>query len=322
MITRMTLSFALLSSLLIAPVAGAQSPITTLFLDADQIGLVKTGQGITTRISFPQPVSEIVCGDLYDPGSGKGSFVVQRSGHDVFLKPVVPRAYSNLFVKTGENNSRVYNFDLTVVSTSEAHRVVNVTGPTAHSGREEGVIRGAEDPSSILTKAQQQVDEIVASARQQASRIVAEAEQRATDSDREAASRAESEIDRKIVRALMLGLREAKITAQQVLTKNLAINVEKKLITFDDKSYLRFTMQNTGDVDLAFKSVSLEKVSAEKREIIPTEVTLTKSETVLKPTEAITAILSFDAKLISERDRLTLYLRGDGDVEIARAVLK
>jgi hypothetical protein len=315
----MALSFALLSSLLVAQGASAQSPITTLFLEADQIGLVKTGQGITTRISFPRPVSEIVCGDLYDPGSGKGSFVVQRSGNDVFLKPVVSKAYSNLFVKTGESGAHVYNFDLTVVSASEAHRVVNVTGPAAQP---DAAIRGAEDPGSILTKAQQQVDEMIASAKQQASRIVAEADQRAADSDREAASRAASELERRIVRALMLGLREARISAQHVIARGVAISFDKRLLTFDDKSYIRFTMQNTGDADFVFKSISLEKVTADKREVLPVEVNLTKSETALKPTETVTVILSFDARLIGERERLTLYIRGEGDTELARSVME
>lgn len=320
MIAKIAPSLLLLLSSLPAPVTAAQSPITTIFLEADQIGLVKTGEGITTRISFPRVVSEIVCGDLYDPGSGKGSFVVQRSGRDVFLKPIVPRAFSNLFVKTGAKGQPVYNFDLTVVAPSEAHRVVNVTGPD--SGDDEGAAEGTEDSAAILKKAQQQGDEIVVNARRQAGRIVAEAEQRAADLDREAASRAESEIERRIVRALMLGLREARINAQPVSAKNVIISFEKNLVTFDGKSYLRFTMQNTGDADFAFKSISLEKATGDRREKIPADLTLTKSENVLKPTEALTAILAFDAKLVSDKDRLTLYLRGDGDSELARAVLK
>src|ERR1041384_7544763 len=98
--------------LLSVSVARGQTPVTTMTLGPNQIGLVKTTQGITTRIAFSEPVKEIICGDLYDASSGKGAFVVQRSDNDVFLKPVVPKGVSNLFVKTGEKGERIYCFDL------------------------------------------------------------------------------------------------------------------------------------------------------------------------------------------------------------------
>src|SRR6185369_1511162 len=120
-----------------APVAraqtpAAQSPVVTLQLGSDQIGVVRTAVQITTRISFNEPVAEIICGDLYDAGSGKGTFVVQRSGsaekpgNDVFIKPVVPKGQSNMFVRTGDGK-HTYNFDLKIVAPEQAHRVVNVT---------------------------------------------------------------------------------------------------------------------------------------------------------------------------------------------------
>src|ERR1700741_1759650 len=74
--------------------APAQSAVATLTLGSDRIGELKTAQGITTMIRFPEPVQEIICGDLYDPSTGKGTFVVQRSGtperpgNEVFVKPV------------------------------------------------------------------------------------------------------------------------------------------------------------------------------------------------------------------------------------------
>src|SRR5215510_9783359 len=101
--------------------------IISLTLGPNQIGQVKTAQGITTRITFPESVRDIICGDLYDGTSGKGSFVVQRIDNDVFLKPVVSKGLSNLFVKTGERGEHTYSFDLQVVSLDQAYRVVNVT---------------------------------------------------------------------------------------------------------------------------------------------------------------------------------------------------
>src|SRR5262245_55738664 len=69
-----------------SPIARAQSPTITIALGPNQIGFVKTTQGITTRITFPDVVRDIICGDLYDANTGKGGFVVQRIDNDVFLK--------------------------------------------------------------------------------------------------------------------------------------------------------------------------------------------------------------------------------------------
>lgn len=104
------------------------SIVITMNLGADQIGKVKTSPGITTRLVFAEPVQEIICGDLYDPSSGVGTFVVQRVGNDIFLKPVTSEGLSNLFVKTGSSSERTYNFDLVIGSPQEAYRIVKVVG--------------------------------------------------------------------------------------------------------------------------------------------------------------------------------------------------
>ena len=39
-------------------------------------------------VSLPEEAREAVCGDLYDAQSGSGGFVIQRSGRDLFLKPL------------------------------------------------------------------------------------------------------------------------------------------------------------------------------------------------------------------------------------------
>jgi hypothetical protein len=93
----------------VASSAVAQSAVATLTLSSDKIGEIKTAPGITTMVRFPDAVQEIICGDLYDPGTGKGTFVVQRSGpadhpgNEVFIKPVSVRGASNMFVKTDLN---------------------------------------------------------------------------------------------------------------------------------------------------------------------------------------------------------------------------
>ena len=100
--------------------------IATVTLEPDQIALIKTAAKISTRITFPEPVKQIICGDLYDPESGIGSFAITRIGNDVFIKPVVASGISNMFVKTGENGEYTYNFSLEIHTPQQAQLIVNV----------------------------------------------------------------------------------------------------------------------------------------------------------------------------------------------------
>jgi TonB family protein len=132
------------SLLLVASVAHAQPQaagaqpqnskpaVITMGLGPDQIGTVKTGERLSTRLYFRETVKEVVCGDLYDPASGTGSFVIQRIERDVFIKPVVPKGISNMFVKTGEGGEHIYNFFLVIVPSEQAYMIVKVVdAPTA-----------------------------------------------------------------------------------------------------------------------------------------------------------------------------------------------
>ena len=121
--------------LVAATIARAQSQIAnpqivTLRLGSDQIGLVKTAEKVSTRLAFGEPVKEIICGDLYDPESGIGAFVVQRIDNDVFIKPVAPRGISNMFVKAGDKGERIYNFSLLIGPIDQVNLIVKVVNAT------------------------------------------------------------------------------------------------------------------------------------------------------------------------------------------------
>src|SRR6185369_12959971 len=64
----------------------------------ESIPTIRTGRGITTMLSLPEEAREAVCGDLYDPQTGDGGFVIQRSGRDLFVKPLRATGGTNLFV--------------------------------------------------------------------------------------------------------------------------------------------------------------------------------------------------------------------------------
>ena len=324
-----------LSLLVLASTARAQqSLITTLTLGPNQIGLVKTAPGITTRIAFSEPVKEIICGDLYDTTSGKGSFVVQRSDNDVFLKPVVPKGLSNLFVKTGERGENVYSLDLVIVPVAEAYRMVtvasSVASPAAGSQQSPASDQtGSETAAKTIAAAQKQAEDILANARGQAGQIVTQAEKRAADSDRQAVQRStdlerkttermEQEIQRRFVRAMIQGVRDVKVNDSYVNQKRIEIMLDPRILTFDERSYLRYTIKNNSEKEFAFSSLSLEKSSGKEKREIPAEINQGRVENRLKAGETIIGIIVFDSRLVTETDRLTLFVRGEGNIEIAR----
>jgi type IV secretory pathway VirB9-like protein len=308
-----------------------QAPIVNLSLNPDQIATVKTAQGITTRISFPEEVKEIICGDLYDPTTGKGAFVVQRSDNDIFLKPLQTKGITNLFVKTGDKGQRVYNFDLTIVSASEAHRVVNVgTPPGQQQPKNE---KPADSSPEIIARAREQADEILKDARRQSQQMISDAEQQASTINRQAMDKAASverlamqhaeEIGKKFVYAMMNGLQETKVDNQRVSTKNIVITLNPKVITFDGKSYLSFSILNSGAKEFAFAAISLEAGTTDKnKQPIAAEIVQSKSDNILASGETLKGVVVFDPALVKETDRLIMYLRGQDNVEIARANIR
>jgi hypothetical protein len=347
------ISFLILLLLGVLPVARAQSPISSMALGPDQIGKIRTAQGITTRITFPEPVQEIICGDLYDPGTGKGTFVAQRGGtserpsNDVFIKPIAARGMSNLFIKTGENGQHTYNFDLEVVTVAQAQRVVNVTQavPATQQGSEAGP-RGTQpassngtQPASVsnqmtaeqektarelekqkaeIQQSRKDADELLRSARQQADRIMAEAQAKLSDAEHTSAERGGDEVERRFVKALMLGLREAKINNPRVQAKKIIISLDPRVLTLDDKSYLRYTIQNAGDKEFIFSAISLETVGETDSRPVTIQIVQSKADNKLEAGESLAGVIVFEAGLITSKDKLRLYVRGEDSTEIAR----
>jgi archaellum component FlaG (FlaF/FlaG flagellin family) len=327
---------ALMLSLL-ANLAHAQTPVTTLALSSDRIGEIKTSPGITTMIRFPDPVQEIICGDLYDPGTGKGTFVVQRSGasdhpgNEVFIKPVAPKGVSNMFVKTGDGK-HTYSFDLTIVSTPQgAHRMVNITDQAAASSSS-SPDRAEPDKSSpeferlkaeAEQQARQKAAEILRTAQQQADRKIAEADAKIVEADKLAPQRADQEIERRFMQALMLGLREIKVNNTKVTTaKKAVITVDPRVLVFNDKAYLRYMIQNTGDKDFAFTSLSLEVVDGKDSKPLTAEINQSKTVNTLPPGEALTGVIVFDPKQVATKQKLTLFVRGDHSAELAHLTIQ
>lgn len=308
-----------------------QSPVATIALGTDRIGEIKTAQGITTMIRFPEAVQEIICGDLYDAGTGKGTFVVQRSGtnekpgNEVFIKPVSTKGASNMFVKTDARHT--YSFDLTIVPTTQAHRMVNVTDVAANSGSGAGDAEKASPDFERLKaeaeqEARQKAAEILRSAQQQADRKIAEADARLTEAERLAPQRVDQEIQRRFVQALMLGVRDVKVTNTRAVSKKVVITLDQRVLMFDDSAYLRYTIQNTGDADFAFSALSLEIGDAEDAKPLTVIVNQSKRENLVGPGESLTGVIVFDPKELAAKKRLTLFVRGEGSAELAHVTIQ
>lgn len=364
---KIVVSITVLLFSVLANLASAQTPVTTLALGPDRIGEIKTAQGITTMIRFPDPVQEIICGDLYDAATGKGTFVVQRSGpterpgNEVFIKPVASKGVSNMFVKTGDGK-HTYSFDLAIVATPQAaHRMVNVTdlaAPPSLSPSNQGPSNqgptnltnpGAANPGSANPgtmdqhssepekpppdferlkaeaeqQARQKAAEILRTAQQQADRKIAESDARIAEAERLAPQRAEQEIDRRFMQALMLGLREMRVNNTKVTTaKKTVITLDPRVLLFNDKAYLRYVIQNTGDKDFIFLSLSLEVADGKGSKPLTAEINQSKAVNSLPPGEALTGVIVFDPKQIAARQKLTLFVRGEDSAELAHLTIQ
>ena len=125
--------------------------VVNFVLAENQFATILTAKGYVTRLALPEKAEAAICGDLYDPQTGIGSFVVNSSGNDVFIKASGTKGASNLFVKTA---NFTFNFYLNTVPDSQAHRVVTVrqakpgeqTTPTSNDApKESEVYRSSED---------------------------------------------------------------------------------------------------------------------------------------------------------------------------------
>jgi hypothetical protein len=245
---------------------------------------------------------------------------VQRSGNEIFLKPIPAKGFSNLFVKTGAARESIYNFDLEIVPPQQATRIVYVKDLPAESPPPAAPAANLAT-ADLLAKASQEAEEILRNAKQKAARVVAEAEQRASELERQAADKAGQEVERRFSRALLLGLRERKVLKPSVTIKNLRVLFYPVILIFDDRAYLRYAIQNLRDEEFSFASISLEAIRGSQKQDVPLKITQNKDDNRLSPSETLAGVAIFDPKQI-EADKLVFLIKGADDKEIARVDLK
>ncbi len=171
-------------------------------------------------------------------------------------------------------------------------------------------------------QARQKAAEIIRGAQQQADRKIAEADAKLTEAERIAPQRADQEIERRFMQALMLGLRETKVSNTRATAKKVIITLDQRMLLFDDKAYLRYTVQNTGDKDFAFTAISLEVTDGKDVKPLTAVVNQSKSENSIAPGESLTGVIVFDPKQVGTKQRLTLFVRGEDSSELAHVTIQ
>ena len=312
--------------------AQAQAQITTVTLGQDAIATIRTSVGNTTRVVFPQVIDEIVCGDLYDEQTGKGTFVILKGENDFFIKPVVAKGQSNMFVKTG-SRKKTYNFKLEVVAANQAHFTVNVLDPQTGASSPENPPQPTNGTTTTpcITEAdlekrkgemeqaaQLKADEIIRKAREDANRITNEAETRVANINRKAADAAPQETERRFIQALLAGVQKIPVAAPRATVKKIMVTLDPDIFIFDGKAYLRYTIHNMSDKDFLYSAVAIEAGAPKALQPIPVELTQSKPVNTLASTETLSGLIAFDAKLIAPKDKIVFLIRGEENLELVR----
>jgi hypothetical protein len=117
---------------------------------------------------------------------------------------------------------------------------------------------------------------------------------------------------------MIQGVREIRTVDSRVVAKRLSLTLDPRVLTFDGKSYLRYTIKNDGEKPLRFNGFSLERRFGKEVAALPATVVQGRAENKLGPGDAIMGVIMFDPKDVDAGDKLTLYVRGEDDSELAR----
>ncbi|HKG21465.1 MAG TPA: hypothetical protein VKC34_06165, partial [Blastocatellia bacterium] len=152
--------------------------------------------------------------------------------------------------------------------------------------------------------------------------MISEAEARASEADRMSSERATQQAEQRFVQALILGLRESKIDDPKLVIKKIVITLDPRVLIFNDKSYVRYRLHNTGDKPFTFGSVTLETSVGKEATPIAATIFQSKSANRLESGESLTGVIAFDAKQVTTSVRLSLYLRAEDKAEIGRVTIQ
>jgi hypothetical protein len=284
-----------------------------LFVDVtpDTITTLKTAQNLITRVALPQEAKQAICGDLFDPATNTGSFVIDHNGNDVFIKPVAKSGQTNLFVKT---DTAVYNFDLVVVPPAQAYRVVNVNLPPYEQQIAAQKAAAAREIEQQRTQLETDMAQELATRKTELDQkaqadLAAEQKRLRTDADRRAADMA----TRRFIDGILQGLSTIPLREKRGQYDQIEVVVDDSAYVFEGKLYVRFRLTNRGTKDVTYQEPKLLVQGGEKDRPVTTTLFTSRGDYKVPAGQSAAGIAVFERPSLDKGERIVLIVRGGGD---------
>ena len=283
-----------------------------VFVDVtpDTIVTVRTAQNVITRVALPEEAKEAICGDLFDAASNTGSFVINKSGNDVFIKPVNTKSQTNLFVKT---DSSVYNFDLVVVPPAQAHRVVNVNMPTYGEQIEKMRETARTEIAAERSDMEAEIDRRLADRRdelekQNQATLAAEQRKMRAEADR----RANELVVRRIVDGVLQGFQNVAIRERRAESPEIDVLLDEVAYVFEGRLYVRYRIMNKRSADITYGEPRIAIRGGEKDRAVATTVVTARGDYVIPGGSTIAGVAIFELPTLEKGERLFFSVRAEG----------
>lgn len=290
--------------------AATNTPILFVDVTPDTITSLRTAQNLVTRIAFPAEAKQAICGDLFDPATNTGSFVITHDGTDVFVKPVAAKGQTNLFVKT---DTATYNFDLVVVPAAQAYRVVNVNLPPYQKQIDDQKAAMAKQLEAARADLEAEYDQkyqdrVRALESQKASDVAAETTKVRAEGDRRAADMA----TRRFVDGMLQGFTTVPVRERKAQSDQLDVSVDDAAYIFEGRLYVRVRVTNRGDKDVTYQEPKIVVQGPNKNDkAVSTSVFTSRGDYKIPAGQTVGLVAVFERPSLDKGERVVLVMRGD-----------
>ena len=289
---------------------GTASPgIIFVDVSADSITTIRTAQNIVTRVALTGEAKEAICGDLFDAASNTGSFVISKTGNDVFIKPVVTKGQTNLFIKT---DKEVYNFDLVVVPAAQAYRVVNINLPPYAQQIEQQKAAARREIAEERARMQSEIDDKIAQRQrdldqQNADTLASEQRRLRADADRRAGDMA----TRRFVDGIMQGFPSVPLRERRVTLDQWDLTVDDNAFIFEGKLYVRYRLANNSQKEITYSEPKLFVRATDTDRPVTTTTYTARGDYKAPAGQTASGVVVFERPTLERGERLVLIVRGE-----------
>ena len=294
----------------VSPTPPASSGIIFVDVTPDTITTLRTAQNLITRIAFSSEAKQAICGDLFDPATNTGSFVIDHNGTDVFIKPVAAKGQTNLFVKTDQ---ATYNFDLVVVPAAQAYRVVNVNLPPFQKQIDEQKAANAKELEQARADLEQELDQkyqdrVRQLETQSATDIATETRKIRAEGDRRAADMAQ----RRFVDGMLQGFTTVPLREKRGQSDQLEVAVDDVAYIFEGRLYVRIRVTNRGQKDVTYQEPKIiVQGPGQKDQSVATTTFTSRGDYKIPAGQSVGIVAVFERPSLDKGERVVLFMRGD-----------